>query len=316
MKKIESLTAEQEARFSEFINKWTDIGLSTRQTDKRTAEEGIIEAYAQANLKAPRIVWCTSPYAQAITRAIVLSMGKEKQDPKQLEADARESVNKSGYGQHDANWLGFYDFFNQVCGLKEETAKLTGLWKIAQSAGWFIPHEKLCWISERPVELHKDAEGRLHNETGMALRYSDGWGVYAWHGVRLGNFQLPAPDPKMPNEKGFVVDKPHLITVEHIEKEANAEIRRVMIERYGAARYITDSGAELIHEDDWGQLYKKPVKDDEDVVCVKVVNSTAEPDGTYKDYWLRVPPETKTAHEGVAWTFSMTAKEYELAQQT
>ena len=44
---------------------------------------------------------------------------------------------------------------------------------------------------------------------------------------------------------------------------------------------------------------------------VKVINSTAEADGTHKEYFLRVPPAITTAQEAVAWTFSMNSEEYQ-----
>ena len=47
-----------------------------------------------------------------------------------------------------------------------------------------------------------------------------------------------------------------------------------------------------------------------------MVNSTPEPDGTYRTYWLRVPPTTRTARDGLAWTFGLTAPEYEPVAQT
>ncbi|MFD4433505.1 DUF6745 domain-containing protein [Nocardia sp. NPDC058497] len=55
---------------------------------------------------------------------------------------------------------------------------------------------------------------------------------------------------------------------------------------------------------------------DENVVIVEVVNSTLEPDGSNRTYWLRVPPTTRTAREGVAWTFGLAAEAYEPVQQT
>ena len=33
------------------------------------------------------------------------------------------------------------------------------------------------------------------------------------------------------------------------------------------------------------------------------MNSTPEPDGTRRTYFLRVPPQMRTAREAVAWTF-------------
>jgi hypothetical protein len=89
-----------------------------------------------------------------------------------------------------------------------------------------------------------------------------------------------------------------------------------MIERYGQAKYLGESGAAQIHSDEFGVLYQKPIADDEPLVMVKVVNSTPEPDGTFKDYFLRVPPTVKTAREAVAWTFEKEADAYAPAAQT
>ncbi len=49
---------------------------------------------------------------------------------------------------------------------------------------------------------------------------------------------------------------------------------------------------------------------------VEVVNSTPEPDGSHRTYWLRVPPSTRTAREGVAWTFGLDSAAYEPLVQT
>ncbi len=48
----------------------------------------------------------------------------------------------------------------------------------------------------------------------------------------------------------------------------------------------------------------------EPVVAVEVINSTAEPDGTFKRYLLRVPPHVTTARAAVAWTFGVSARDY------
>ena len=49
---------------------------------------------------------------------------------------------------------------------------------------------------------------------------------------------------------------------------------------------------------------------------VQVTNSTPEPDGSFKDYWLRVPPDTERAKQAVAWTFGKTEADYDVALQT
>jgi hypothetical protein len=89
-----------------------------------------------------------------------------------------------------------------------------------------------------------------------------------------------------------------------------------MIERYGRARFLTESGAAQIHADDFGILYRKEVTGDEPIVMVKVINATPDPAGTFKDYFLRVPPTMRTAREAVAWTFEKEADAYAPAVQT
>jgi hypothetical protein len=94
-------------------------------------------------------------------------------------------------------------------------------------------------------------------------------------------------------------------TLPDIQAQENTETRAVMIERYGAERYIRESGGKEIDHSDLGTLY-----DLSGLKVVKVVNSTPEPDGRYKNYYLKVPPSTKTAAEAVAWTFALKTEEY------
>jgi hypothetical protein len=158
-----------------------------------------------------------------------------------------------------------------------------------------------CIVSDRPEVLLVDDQNRPHCDNGPFCKWRDGSSLYAVHGVRV-----PA----------YVIEYPNHITVERIEAESNAEVRRVMIERYGLDRYLLDAHAQKVHEDDFGVLYRKDVKDDEPIVMVKVVNSTPETTGEFKDYFLRVPPNITRAKEGVAWTFGKTEAEYQPALES
>lgn len=89
-----------------------------------------------------------------------------------------------------------------------------------------------------------------------------------------------------------------------------------MLERYGFDRYIVDSGAVLVQTDAIGQLYRAEFADDEPLVMVKVQNSTPEPDGSLKNYIIRVPPDTTTARGGIAWSFGMDAEAYQPVVET
>lgn len=82
----------------------------------------------------------------------------------------------------------------------------------------------------------------------------------------------------------------------------NLTIRRQAIEKYGY-EYIVRGGTPS-QQNDWGTLWRLERPGEEDVVLVEVVNATAEPDGSFAHYFLRVPPDTTTAKDAVAWTFS------------
>ena len=166
---------------------------------------------------------------------------------------------------------------------------------VARSAGWWWPFENVVILTPRPLKLHRDTEGRLHNEAGAALLYPDGWGIWSHHGVRV-----PAK----------VIEEPDTLSPAEISDETNVEVRRVMMERYGFDRYLRESAAQLVSEDDYGRLWRLDQVDDEPLCMVEVINSTPEPDGSFKNYWLRVRPDCRTAAEAVAWTFGMSAEEY------
>src|SRR5262249_29402680 len=59
-------------------------------------------------------------------------------------------------GPHELASLGVYEYLHDVLEWQEPTRSMGGLWKIARSAGWIVPHEQVCWISERPTHLSTD----------------------------------------------------------------------------------------------------------------------------------------------------------------
>ena len=166
---ITKLTAEQKLRMIEFINRWISIGLCTDPADRPRAKNAIIESYRQGGLKPPeKIVWCGSPLSAELTRTIILDKKLTKLEDnvresvresvgesvgQSVEESVRQSVEENIYGQHDASWLVFYDYFREVIGLENQTEKLRGLFEWAQSAGWGLPHKNICWVSERHNSL-------------------------------------------------------------------------------------------------------------------------------------------------------------------
>ncbi len=179
--------------------------------------------------------------------------------------------------------------------------RLDGLVQVARNAGCWWPFRDVAVLTERPTRLCLDDDGQLHAPRGPAIAYPDGWAIWAWHGVRV---------PR------WVIDNPERLTVSRIQAQKSIEIRRVMIERYGFERYVRDAGALKISSDEYGTLWRCPLLGDEPLVMVEVCNATPEPDGSFRNYWLRVPPDVRSAREAIAWTFGVDARDYDPEVQT
>jgi hypothetical protein len=363
--RIESLTAEQEARLPAIADEWTKIGLCTDSADRPAAEMAIRDMYRLANLADPKIFWCGSPLSLALTRASVgnsvranvrnsvwanvgdsvrnsvgANVGDSVRDSvgasvwesvwdsvadsvensikNSVGADVGNSVwanvgdsvwdeeidrlfdyrsvwnsiganvgNSVVYGSHEAGWLSFYRAMHEF-GLVKETAPLSGLWALARSAGWAMPYEGMCFVSERHNILSLDNAGRLHSLSGPAVGYPDGWLIYAVHGVVV---------PER------VIMLPETITAAEITAEPNVEIRRVMIERLGYEKYATDTNLKLIDSCPANHPLKglrtaRLLRDSSDLYLLDMLNGTPEPDGTTKRYLLAIDPTCYNGRAG------------------
>ncbi len=83
------------------------------------------------------------------------------------------------YGQHDALAFALADVL-RVLGL--DVSGMEARAEVARSSGWWWPFDDVCVLSERPSLIALDECGRLHSTSGAAVRYPDGWSIYAHHG--------------------------------------------------------------------------------------------------------------------------------------
>ena len=365
---ITALTKSERESIPKIREKWLNIGLRCGNKDnpRERAFQGAIEAYKIAGRTPPKYwVWMDSPYCAVIACSVLAQVGDQvlaqvrdqvrdqvsaqvrdqvsaqvgdqvgdqviaqvrDQVSDQVGAQVRDQVSEFANrwwwlpGQFDGFWIAFYETLKSHCDFE----KLSGLSKIAENCALCYTFPDVVVFCARPEQIHRDAEHRLHNLNGPAIGFPDGWGVWAVHGVRIDK---------------YIIEQPEKISIADIEGEKNAEIRRVKIDRYEAIRfkgaYLLDSGAVEIHRDDFGILYRKELPNDEPYLSVKVVNSTPEPDGSFKDYWIRVDaqcrpilrtdsepggrllgdPQKLTAHNAVASTWGMRGEEYNPCLET
>ena len=365
------ITPEEKARMSEISQKWIDLAMRTEPIEPGKIVPAVHALYEAAGLKRPRVVIVPSPLVMAFaygasawiwhcrkqdaTRAATDDATRAATDdatdaatydamsPEEQAAKAcRELAGLGGVmcatrwwpnyqgGNMWAAWASFLQAARDVLGLQLPQHARYQAWEdCALHGGFRVLHEEFCIVSDFPVQIHKDAQNRPHNANGPSHEWRDGWKLYHVHGVKI---------------DGWIIEQPEQITVAKIDAERNAEIRRVMIEKYDTARYLLDSGARELQRDDYGVLYRKELDGDEPIVMVRVLNSTPEPDGhltyqqaieafgshavhqrldtmrqlgvhvdtepRFKDYFLRVPPQMRSAHESVAWSFGKTVDQY------
>ena len=202
---------------------------------------------------------------------------------------------RSAVGLEDLAWLGVYEYFHDTCELKVETAPLRGLWLLANNVGWILPCERVCWLAERHNILRSDLKGRLHSANGPALRYPDGWSLYAWKSV-----VVPA----------WVIEQSEKITLRAIDNEPDVQIRRCMIEIMTPERFVAEGGTVCVGQDETGILWQKTWWGFDAWSAVEVVNGTPGPDGNRKHYFLQVPAGMRTPRQAVAWTYGLTEQQY------
>jgi len=158
----------------------------------------------------------------------------------------------------------------------------------------------------------------------MSCSYSDGWGLYSWHGVAIPEqYYISAPSAKQ------------------ILAEENIEVRRSLIERHdelsGKGSFFKDAGAKTLDDDvqpmrpgepsSINELLSIDLPDDPDgrMVAVRVIDPS-----TGREYFLRVHPELRpmlpngelgepqemTVRNAIASTFGLRGVEYALQQES
>jgi len=297
-KKIEALTEDQIKQQPIYRDKWIRIGHDTSACDREEAETFIELFYKQAKDKdvacsvPDKVIWADSPWQ-------ALNMVTESYD-----ISKQDAFSNFCYGQHDASWLGFYDYFYNVVGLKEEVEPILPLMEFSKRVGWFLPFKEVIYICERPCVLSLKSgndkvylfenvkpdiaitNGQLHCDGGPAIGFRDGKKLYYLNGVRVPEELAMTPHGEI-DPSGFV-------------KIQNAEVRREFIRKVGIERVMEQVGAEVLDTDGDYELVNFNVSgsDNEKVMrpFLKMVNPSI---GVY--HVEGIAPEINTVKEALIW---------------
>jgi len=244
---IEKLTKEQEALCPVYVKKWVEIGFSTEQASDEEMINAMKKVYQCGGVNPPEKIFVVDSPFECLVGAYIYKNNlkfknlkskieaiKEQIKKKKLSLDLikKESSNFV-YGQHEASWLAFYDFFRMfnIPGLE----KLDGLNEMAKYCNWGLCYDTVCFVSRKPESIKRNIRGQLHCENGPALRYKDGFAIWRLNGITI--------------PKKWILTPPEEMDPIEILKEENVEVREELIKKIGMNNFYEKTGAKEI--DTW-----------------------------------------------------------------
>ncbi|OUL37047.1 hypothetical protein BV372_04385 [Nostoc sp. T09] len=176
-----------------------------------------------------------------------------------------------------------YDFCINILNCEYDAREWEILQIIAQNGGWVLPSEKMIIVCDRPTKFSFDEQLRLHSEAEPAVQFSDGYSLYASHGVTL------------PEKYGIL--HPNQWSAKWLLEEDNAELRRVLIQGIGYSRLLEELQAkELDYYQGYTLIKIDADVDEEPIFLLKMICPSTE-----FIHVLRVPPDMKSAQEAIRW---------------
>jgi len=128
-------------------------------------------------------------------------------------------------GSFDANIWGFYNYFNEVLNINyDKVQRHYDWWCSTVKFGQIFPLDNVCIISQKPIEINQSGT-KLHADGKPAVRYADGFSVWALNGVRVPQYLAETPASSL--------------DIEFFKKEQNADIKAEFIRKYGIERMVS-----------------------------------------------------------------------------
>jgi hypothetical protein len=326
---ITELTPEQEAYCSVVRDEFINLALNTNtDVNKDAAEKYIRLVYSldddstQEKRDALKFIYVQSPFeVQEYLNLYASALTLKKNPDDKFDQETIEHAKKNSryyslsYYTSVSNytWVSFFKYFERIGVLQNELFKnYSDLFIEANLYEWAKLEDRAV-VCRKPKYIKRDEQGRLHSINSPAVEWINGDNHYFAKGIEI-------PESWIENK----------VTLEDIKNANNAELRRIAMELYGYKEYVIDVGAKKIASDEWGELYKVEIEEDEPIVMVSVMNSTCEPykamgleqrqefrstelvnrEAWFKRYLLRVPPTVQTPLEGLAWSHNLSPEEY------
>jgi hypothetical protein len=188
-------------------------------------------------------------------------------------------------------WAGWYDYAKYI-GVKFDNKIFKIFMDFVTNVSFIMPYEGIAFVSENPQIEWK--EGKLHSETGMAVKYADGWGMYSLYGVKF-------------EKKLYKKVTSKRATCKTILNIKNMEQRMAALKLHGIEKII--EGATLLDKSTRGnELYLLKNVFSQDAYFLKYTCPS-----TGRVYFSGIDPEVgekKDADLSMSWKLNLTKEEY------
>ena len=182
--------------------------------------------------------------------------------------------------------------------------------------GWYengSPKHECCYVSGRQVGVHRTwfSDGQMQSE----YHYKEGrrhglcrvWGKAG--DLRIRRYWLR--DVLIPRQIAGLIEN-GMLNAKAILRIKNAAVRRICLEEYGYARFLSQVEHEVVDREGEQELVKLRWHSKEEILALVKVKCPS----TGAFYTLRVPPGMKTVKAAVAWTFDVKPSEYNPVKET
>ena len=274
---------------------WSQVG---SQVESQVWSQVESQVWSQVRSQVRSQVW--SQVESQVSSQVASQVGSQvesqvwSQVRSQVWSQVRDSIYNSYNGAFWAPWAAYVSFFRDVCHWDDPILERFAIEEIlVRHCGWIWWHENVLAVSDRPRVINRDAQGRLHCETGPSMAYRDGWQLFHWHGTSV------------PEE--WIMDRASLTPAIAL-KQNNLEQRRAACEILGWARILEALDAKMIdrdHDPQIGDLLEVRLPDLERPARFLKVKC-----GTGRDFVIGVPPHIHKALEAQAWVIGLESKDF------
>lgn len=255
-------TAEELALVDVIFDKY--INMQSQQVDEKDIVAIITEMWQEMGLAPPEIFILPSP------------MACKKACP-----------NPSDYATYWNMWLCSYAAtyeFAAAIGVEFDQEKYRKFQEWCRCCPFILFNDTTVYASRKPDYIKFNDQNQLHCDDGMACQYPDGWGVYSINGVSVDEQIVMSPETQ---------------TIEQMLKEENEEVKRIRISRYGWGKFLDQTGASIIDQNENDIEGTKEFLMHSDKLNLRVLACVCP--STTKEFLLEVPPETQSCREAQSW---------------